>query len=210
MAQKIKAIPLSTAMMGDCLVWLRTRDGNYLVKTGYQLLGEFENREVASGSSNNDLRSFWKGIWKLRIPNKIKNFYWRACTESLPTLANLHRRKVINSPLCSNCGKDSETALHTLWECDKIQVCWGLSFNKLRQLPMRLGSFIDLVPVVRQHEETLELFMVLAWYIWCRQNKCHLNEQSLPPEKLFDAAESTLKEFQDKSLNRPKRIKPQP
>ena len=114
MAQKIKAIPLSTAMMGDCLVWPRTRDGNYLVKTGYQLLGEFENREVASGSSNNDLRSFWKGIWKLRIPNKIKNFYWRACTESLPTLANLHRCKVINSPLCSNCGKDSETALHTL------------------------------------------------------------------------------------------------
>ena len=75
MAQKIKAIPLSTAMMGDCVVWPRTRDGNYLVKSGYQLLGEFENREVASGSSNNDLRSFWKGIWKLRIPNKIKNFY---------------------------------------------------------------------------------------------------------------------------------------
>ena len=75
---------------------------------------------------------------------------------------------------------------------------------------MRLGSFIDLVPVVRQHEETLELFMVLAWYIWCRQNKCHFNEQSLPPEKLFDAAESALKEFQGKPENRPKRIKQQP
>ena len=119
---------------------------------------EFENREVASRSSNNDLRSFWKGIWKLRIPNKIKNFCRRACTESLPTLANLHRRKVINSPLCSNCGKDSEIALHALWECDKIQVCWGLSFNKLRQLQMRLGSFIDLVSIMRQHEENMELF----------------------------------------------------
>ena len=65
MAQKIKAIPLCRMVMGDCLVWPRTKDGNYSVKTGYQLLGELENREVASGSSNKDLRSFWKGIWKL-------------------------------------------------------------------------------------------------------------------------------------------------
>ena len=75
---------------------------------------------------------------------------------------------------------------------------------------MHLGSFTDLVSVVRQHEENLELFTVLAWYIWCRQNKCHFNEQSLQPEKLFDAAESALKEFQDKPVNKAERIKPQP
>ena len=51
---------------------------------------------------------------------------------------------------------------------------------------------------------------VLAWYIWCRQNKCHFNEQSLQLEKLFDAAESALKEFQDKLINKAERIKPQP
>lgn len=64
MAQKIKAIPLCRMRMEDCLVWPRTKDRNYSVKTGYQLLGELQNREVASGSSNEDLRSFWKGIWK--------------------------------------------------------------------------------------------------------------------------------------------------
>uniref|UniRef100_A0A7N2KKB9 Uncharacterized protein n=1 Tax=Quercus lobata TaxID=97700 RepID=A0A7N2KKB9_QUELO len=75
---------------------------------------------------------------------------------------------------------------------------------------MRLGFFTDLVSVVRQHEENLELFMVLAWYIWCRRNKCHFNEQSLPPEKLLDVVESTLKEFQDKLVNRLEKVKPQP
>ena len=76
MAQKIKAIPLCRSMMRDCIVWQRTRDDNYSVKTGYQLLGELENKEEASGSNSNNRRSFWKGIWKMRIPNKIKNFCW--------------------------------------------------------------------------------------------------------------------------------------
>ena len=44
MAQKIKAIPLCKSMLRDCIVWPRTRDGEYSVKTGYQLLMESENR----------------------------------------------------------------------------------------------------------------------------------------------------------------------
>ena len=104
MAQKIKAIPLCRSMLRDCIVWPRTRDGNYSIKTGYQLLVESDNRGEASGSNSDNLRSFWKGIWKMRIPNKIKNLCWRAYPESLPTLANLHRRKVLTSPLCSSCG----------------------------------------------------------------------------------------------------------
>ena len=91
MAQKVKAILLCRSRMRDCIVWPRTRDDNYSVKTGYQLLVESENRRDASGSNSDNLRSFWKEIWKMRIPNKIKNFYWCACTESFPTLANLYR-----------------------------------------------------------------------------------------------------------------------
>lgn len=51
LVQRIKAIPLCKTRQEDCIVWPRSRDGNYTVKTGYQLLGEIENREVASGSS---------------------------------------------------------------------------------------------------------------------------------------------------------------
>ena len=139
-------------------MWPRTRDGNYSVKTGYQLLEELENREEASGSNNTKLRSFLKGIWKMWIPNKIKNFCWCACTESLPTLANFHRRNVVTSPLCSSCGMSRETVLHALWECDQVQVCWGCAFIKVRQTHMQLSSFTDLVSTARQFEEDLEQF----------------------------------------------------
>ena len=63
---------------------------------------------------------------------------------------------------------------------------------------------------VRQFEEDLELFTVIAWYIWCRRNKCHFKEQCLPPEKILDAAESALKEFQDKPKTKTVRLQPQP
>ena len=35
-------------------------------------------------------------------------------------------------------------------------------------------------------------------------------EQCLPPEKLLDAAESTLKEFQDRPETKTERLQPQP
>ena len=60
LAQRIKAIPLCKMPQANCTVWPRSRDGNYSIKTGYQLLGELENREVASGSNTVDSRNFWK------------------------------------------------------------------------------------------------------------------------------------------------------
>ena len=54
----------------------------------------------------------------------------------------------------------------------------------------------------------MELFTVLAWFIWCRRNKCHFNEPSLPPEKLLDATSNTLAEFQTKRTDRQTQHKP--
>ena len=51
MVQRIKAIPLCKTSQEDCVVWPRSSDGNYTVKSGYQLLGEMETREAASGSN---------------------------------------------------------------------------------------------------------------------------------------------------------------
>ena len=49
--------------------------------------------------------------------------------------------------------------------------------------------------------------MVLAWFIWCKRNKCHFIEPDLPPDKLLDAAEVSLVEFQAKPKIRPEKTK---
>ena len=122
----------------------------------------------------------------MRIPNKIKNFCWGACTESLPTLANLHRRKVVTSPLCSSCGTSRETVLHALWECNQVQACWGHSFMKVRQAQLHLGSFMDLVSAARQLKEDQELFTVIAWFFGADETNatssniaCHLKRYGM-------------------------------
>ena len=191
-------------------MWPRTRDGEYSVKTSYQLLVESDNRGEASGSNNDNLRSFWKGIWKMRVPNKIKNFCWRACSESLPTLANLHRRKVVTSPICTSCGTSRETVVHAIWECDQVQNCWGHAFMMLRQVSLQWNSLTDLVSAARKLEGGLELFMVIAWLVWSRRNKRHFQENCMPPEKIRDAAESVLKEFRGSQKSRPERVQRPP
>ena len=205
LAQRIKAIPFFKMPQTDCIVWPRSRDGNYSVKIGYQLLGELENRVEASGSDNSGVRNFWKWLWSLRIPNKIKHFDWCACTDSLPTMANLHRRKVVDSPFCSNCDRARETVCHAIWECDKVLDCWGHGFKTLRSLDRGLGSFADLVFSARQQEENVELFIVVAWLIWNRRNKIHFNEQHMPPEKILEAVVALLTEFHGNSVERSKK-----
>ena len=41
--------------------------------------------------------------WKLKIPNKIRVFGWRACLDILPTQVNLARRKILAEDRCGVC-----------------------------------------------------------------------------------------------------------
>ncbi|XP_065622361.1 uncharacterized protein LOC136064497 [Quercus suber] len=70
---------------------------------------------------------------------------------------------------------------------------------------MGAGSFTDLVFSVRQQEENMELFMVVAWFIWSRRNKMHFNEQHMPAEKTLEAATALLANFHKNHDCKPKR-----
>nr|POF00453.1 intron-binding protein aquarius [Quercus suber] len=58
-AQKIKSIPICYTLQEDILIWPKSRDGNYSVKMGYQLLRELENSELASVSDIGENKKFW-------------------------------------------------------------------------------------------------------------------------------------------------------
>ena len=92
------------------------------MKLGYQLLCAKENSGSASGSTNKVNWKLWSGLWRLKVPNKIKTFVWRACIESFPTLVNLARRKVVLSNSCISCNREPEIVIHSLWGCEKVKV----------------------------------------------------------------------------------------
>ena len=79
---------VSEACNMDCLVWPKFADGCYMVKSTYQMLAT----EVINGTpslSNGEDSKVWKSIWKIRAPQKIRHFMWRAVKDSLPSKYNL-------------------------------------------------------------------------------------------------------------------------
>ncbi|KAL4625504.1 hypothetical protein ACB092_05G031200 [Castanea dentata] len=86
-AEAIYRIPLSRRCVPDVLVWLHNKNGQYLVKSGFhttRLLLKETNR-VGEGSVLMSSSKVWAKIWKLQIPNKIKECgvaqdVWAGCS----------------------------------------------------------------------------------------------------------------------------------
>ena len=78
------------------------------------MLCEIELNALPSSSNTNEVKSFWKSIWRLKVPDKAKVFLWRTCSNALPTKVNLRKRKVLDSPMCDQCGCKVKDVLHTI------------------------------------------------------------------------------------------------
>lgn len=50
-------------MQPDYLYWPKSRDGSYIVSSGYRWLCEEEKKEFASVSNSDRARGFWKKIY---------------------------------------------------------------------------------------------------------------------------------------------------
>ena len=73
------------------------------------------------GSNSETVIGFWSSIWKLQVPGKLKHFLWRACTNSLPTIINLMKRRVLSDPVCHLCGQYLEDTMHAQWGCEAVK-----------------------------------------------------------------------------------------
>ena len=131
-------------------------------------------QEGTSGASGQ--KQLWKTIWSAEVPNKIRNFVWRACQNIIPTKSNLCRRQVLNSDTCEQCGKCSETTSHILLHCDKSSSVWvacGLVMEKD-------CSFVDLLWKVSKDlglaNVNLTHFMAISWNIWNDRNEVRHGE----------------------------------
>ena len=69
--------------------------------------------------------ALWKPIWEMRVPNKIKHFFWKLSHSWLPTNNTLFCRKVSQSKVCSICLEDvEEDGAHAIWKCSKSKFYW--------------------------------------------------------------------------------------
>jgi len=85
-------------------MWPKSPYGCYSVKSAYQMLATEVINRAPSLSAREDLK-VWRGIWKIRAPQKIKHFMWREAKDSLPSKQNLVRLKIPLDETCSLCDE---------------------------------------------------------------------------------------------------------
>ncbi|KAK8622840.1 hypothetical protein V6N13_117739 [Hibiscus sabdariffa] len=108
-ASSICAIPLTRTDLEDEIVWRFEGSGCYSVRSGYRVLQNFQH------NSSPPYSEFYKAMWNLSLPSKVKITLWRIASNFLPTLDNLQRRRLnvrnilqtFNFPSAPNSGSDS-------------------------------------------------------------------------------------------------------
>lgn len=78
-ANLILVIPLRSGLE-DSWYWKGEKMGHYSVKSAYGMLQSEKNSNNTSDNSG-----FWRKLWNLKVPAKVKNLLWRAATGCLPT-----------------------------------------------------------------------------------------------------------------------------
>ncbi|KAK2640569.1 hypothetical protein Ddye_028364 [Dipteronia dyeriana] len=61
--------------------------GVHTVRSGYHFT--MSSLDNSSGSGLSPLESWWKNLWRMKVPTKVKMLIWRACHDWVPTNANL-------------------------------------------------------------------------------------------------------------------------
>lgn len=196
-AKPVLSIPLSHCRPADSLFWQRTKTGVYSTKSANQMLDEAKSLSEPGQSTPIAHNGFWKKIWGINVPNKIKHFLQRACCEALPTKKNLHQRKVIRNSVCEFYAEEVEDTIHVLWECQVIREIWWEVEQCRNNLSTRFTCFSDLLTGIFQyHEPNLaELFAFITW-LWTKMNASQLRNCSISYLGIFADAKDRLQEYQ--------------
>lgn len=99
--ENIGGIPLSIRLPEDKQIWAEASNGYFSVRSAYKIALELDKHDDrGSIFDESHMRSFWKKLWKVRVPHKVKHFAWRAAKDILPTKANLVQRHVLGDGTC--------------------------------------------------------------------------------------------------------------
>ncbi|KAF8654530.1 hypothetical protein HU200_061721 [Digitaria exilis] len=135
---------------------------------------------------------FTQRIWRnIAIP-RCRHFLWLLHHHRLPSAALLHRRNIIESPLCALCG-EYEDQHHILLTCPRARRIWRLL--NWSSAP-HLQSFRDLwdAPELPDADPRMlsAIITAILWNIWKARNSLQFNGCFLDPQQVIRAAITDL------------------
>ncbi|KAB2614065.1 hypothetical protein D8674_036381 [Pyrus ussuriensis x Pyrus communis] len=143
--QAIEETPLGDLSRNDRLIWDMSKNGSYSVKSGYRWLQgrSLARRDLSRPSVRGVPKAFWKGIWKLEVPPKLRHFLWLTVHNCLPTRDALFRRRSSQSSTCPICCCHDETIEHIFLSCSWVEPIWFGGALGYKMDRLSLPSWLD-------------------------------------------------------------------
>lgn len=164
----------------DVRIWKHNPKGIYTVSSGYmkraETMAKRKNREVPSYSLGEC--DWWKKIWNLKTPTKVRIFWWQTSLDFIPAEANLMRHHVTILPSCRLCGFSNASTIHVIFYCPWVREVWREAGVLLLKEPDLRGETIDFLEGILQNNTHTkgEMIVALAWGIW--KKRCEIIHSS--------------------------------
>jgi hypothetical protein len=162
---------------GDRWIWAEDGDGNFSVKSCYNMLVRLETPALLPTGLEN---STFLRNWKSSAPSKVCAFAWQVFLDRIPSRVNLAFRGVIKPPeskACILCQRTDESTTHLLLHCSFASSVWyalfswlGFSFILPPDLSIGFASMAGLGGSKRRKTALLLLWQVTIWVIWRTRN----------------------------------------
>jgi ribonuclease HI len=193
-ANLILETPLFDMIENDKLIWMDSTQGNYSVKSGYNLLCNISGR-LDDAASRDD----WSSLWKINAPSKAKHLLWRICRGCLPTRVRLQERHVPCPIACPLCDFVTEDDWHFLCDCAvsmQARQAAGIEQQLMPRL-QRAASVSELIFNVCTHEDkdTAGIFAMVVWVLWNNRNNKVWNDMADPGRSIGFKARHSWEEW---------------
>ncbi|CAN6579645.1 unnamed protein product [Malus baccata var. baccata] len=213
-ADTILSIPLSHFGCEDRLVWHHSVNGVYSVKSGYGVAmdlmenGALGKKGRGAHSEQQQLNNVWSRIWCLQVPNKIKLFIWRCCSNALAVRRNLQRRHMRVDNVCGVCNALDETENHLFFRCNFSHLFWFSSPLHLNSLELEgvdfldsWGKFHECVKDRVNADEICQEFAFGLWRLWKNRNDVVFKGLHRQPLEVVDLWRKNINEFREVSAS---------
>ncbi|KAJ9176771.1 hypothetical protein P3X46_012050 [Hevea brasiliensis] len=130
----------------------------------------------AGSSSQVAVEVFWKSVWKIHLPPKLKIFLWSLLHDKLPTNDLIHARLPHFDPNCRFCG-EVENVKHLLFSCHHAASIWIDSPLRLRSSLFQAldikDCWLELLSPLKDHfdrQNLIQIAVFIMWHIWKSRN----------------------------------------
>uniref|UniRef100_A0A6N2KYB2 Reverse transcriptase zinc-binding domain-containing protein n=1 Tax=Salix viminalis TaxID=40686 RepID=A0A6N2KYB2_SALVM len=157
-------IPPRQDALEDTMIWDKSVNGRFTVKTAYMVREEDETIERDP---------IWRIIWKWKGMERIRMFIWTVAHNAIMTNEMRWRRRISDNKCCSDCVNEVENLTHALRDCPKARKIWEV-FLKVeeRELFFSQNWYTWLVSNLSSrdrsgnHGDWNMVFDIAMWYIW--------------------------------------------